>query len=86
MIHVPEDFDEADTTFVRSMVPDGALIDSFVAAVSYIDPDTGKRGWQPYAAGTGSLAEQLGLMVMSMVTFVSQAQARAFADDEDDDD
>lgn len=81
MAEVPDDtywedrpqMDEEDikwiSTFGEGRIPKGAMVEGFVAIISYIQPD-GDRGWDAYNTLDMPLSNILGLMDMAQFKFM----------------
>lgn len=81
MAEIPDDtywedrpqMDEDDvkwiSTFGPTRIPEGSMVEGFVAVISYIQPD-GTRGWDSYNTLDMPLSNILGLMQMAQFKYM----------------
>lgn len=93
MIHLPDNTDPADATWLQSFtpdhggrrLPDGAVIDGYMAVISYADPTTGRARWFAHTNMDLPLSQCLGLLELTKLELVARSPGATSYHPHDDD-
>lgn len=64
--------DKHDKAFVDSLVPDGAVVTSLVAAVAWVNED-GSQSWRCYCDSDATVMTTLGLLELAKLDVVARS-------------
>lgn len=64
-------FDDADLTFMRSLMPEGAIPIGLFAVVQWINPDTGAQQWRRYSPFDAPVSQAAGIALIGIMDMLA---------------
>lgn len=80
------DLDAADTAFVESLIPDGAVVSGLVAVVTFMQPETGLNEWKVYCDVDMPVSSTLGFLELAKLEVIARSNTGLPIRHPDDDD